>query len=475
MKKVFTILSIIILIGAAILAITNYPGDEQPVHAAGPETEVQKIEEEPAVPVEVATIETGDMNLIFSYSGSMQPQDEIEIVPGASGRVEEVLVQVGDEVKAGDPLAIIEDDTYLAQIKQAEAALTSARLNLAKMELGSRPEEIAAAHAAVELARASLNDVANISDDERTQAAANLARAEAALRKAQSEYDKIAWAGDVGSTPQALALQEATIAYESALSSYNVQTNPSDSQLAPLQAQLAQAELQLALTVQPYRQIDFEAARAGIQQAEAAIDLAKLQLQETTIVAPFDGVISELDIAQGSRVGPQGSVASLISSELEAVFEVPENLISQIEVGQSASLQVTTYPNQDFPGVVTSVAPTANPSTRAFTVKVTPVKGGELLRGGMFASVSILAQEHNNTLLAPRTAIIDEDQPVAFVVSDDNTVEQRSVTTGLFDNNRIEILSGLKAGDTVVIAGQPNLVDGAKVEVTNSCSETIKC
>jgi membrane fusion protein (multidrug efflux system) len=93
----------------------------------------------------------------------------------------------------------------------------------------------------------------------------------------------------------------------------------------------------------------------------------------------------------------------------------------------------------------------------------------------MFADVSILAQEHNNTLLVPRTAIIeDSGQPLAFVVKADNTVEQRLVTTGLFDTDRIEILSGLKAGDIVVTAGQPNLMDGAKVEITNGC-ETVKC
>lgn len=209
------------IIGAMLL-VTGCNSSSEPVAqaAAPPDTD-----QETTVPVEIALVETGDISLVFSYSGTLQPKDEVNIMPGAAGRVESVLVELGDEVKAGDVMAVIEDDTYRAQIKQAEAALATARLNLAKMELGSRPEEIAAAQAAVELARAALNDVANISDDERTQAAANLARAEAALKKAQSEYDKIAWAGDVGSTPQALALQEATVAYESALANYNLGTS----------------------------------------------------------------------------------------------------------------------------------------------------------------------------------------------------------------------------------------------------------
>jgi RND family efflux transporter MFP subunit len=121
--------------------------------------------------------------------------------------------------------------------------------------------------------------------------------------------------------------------------------------------------------------------------------------------------------------------------------------------------------------VVSSIAPEANKDTRTFEVKITPTKGADLLRSGMYANVSILAQEKPNTLLAPRTAITTiDDQPAVFVVESDNTVEQRQVTTGLFDKDNIEILSGLKEGETVVTAGQSSLVDGAKVEVTNNPS-----
>lgn len=464
MKKSSTVQLLLLLILILLVSACQQAAAETPEG----EAKVEPTPEAVTVPVEVGLVETGDINLVFSYSGSIQPENEINIIPGANGRVETLLVEVGDEVKAGDIIATIEDETYLAQIEQAEAALALAQLSLAKMELGSRPEEIAAAQAAVSLAKASLNDVASINDNERTRAAAELARAEAALKVAQSEYDKIAWAGDVGSTPQAAALQQATIAYETALSNYNLDTNPSDSQLSPLMLQLAQAELNLSLKLEPYRQIDFEQARIGIRQAEAALDLANLQLAETEITAPFDGVVAELFIEEGSRVGPQTPAMRLVSQELEAVVDVQESLISQVKPGQNASLRVTSYPGQDFPAVVTSVAPTANPDTRTFAVKVTPGQGGELLRGGMFAEVSILAQEKPNTLLAPRAAVIQAGaEPYVFVIDEDNMAEQRPVTTGLFDANQVEILSGLKEGEVVVTAGQANLEDGVEVAVTN--------
>lgn len=456
--------SLFILLLGVVIFTTGCGGSQgqQAVAQAAPP------EEEKVIPVEVAVAQRGQMALVLDYAGTLEAKDNLNIMPGASGRIESVMVEAGDEVQAGDPIAIIEDDTYLAQLKQAEVAVTSAKLNLAKMELGSRPEEIAAAQAAVELARAAVNDVVTINDDERTRSAADLARAEAELKAAQSEYDKIAWAGDVGQTPQAVRLQQATIAYQNALARYNLDTNPSDSQLAPLMLQQAQAELALALKLQPYRQIDFEGARAAIQQAEAALELANIQLGEVVIKAPFDGIVAELNISQGSRVSPQTSVASFISKEVEVVVNVPESRIGQIKKGQSAALQMTAYPGQDFPGVVSSIAPEANKDTRTFEVKITPTKGADLLRSGMYANVSILAEEKQDTLLAPRTAVFDTgDQPLVYVVKDDNTVEQRPVSTGLFDKENIEILSGLKPGDTVVTAGQSNLTDGAKVELTN--------
>ncbi len=466
MKRFTSFLAVLLLGAALLLSACGSGGQQQQVAQAAPVQEEEKV-----VPVEVAQTRTGQMSLVLDYAGTLESKDNLSLIPGAAGRIESVLVEVGDEVKAGDPIAIIEDDTYLAQLKQAQAAVTTAKLNLAKMELGSRPEEIAAAQAAVELARAAVNDVANISDDERTRSAADLARAEADLKAAQAEYDKIAWAGDIGTTSQATKLQQATITYQNALAKYNLDTNPSDSQLAPLMLQLANAQLALALKKQPYRQIDFESAKAAIQQTEAALDLVNLQLREVVIKAPFDGVISDLTISQGSRVNQQGVIGQLISNKLEVNVNVPENNIAQIKEGQSASLQVTAYPGQDFPGVVTSIAPAANKDSRTFEVKITPTRGTELLRSGMYANVSVLAEEKQDALLAPRTAIITiDDQPAVYVVQENNSVAQRPVTTGLFDKDSIEILSGLKAGETIVTAGQSSLTDGAKVEVTNTAT-----
>ena len=459
MKKSL-IIPLILLCGLSLLLTGCGSASESAQAAAVPTPE-------PAVPVEVATAETGDIALIFAYTGNLQSKDEVKVIPGAAGRVEKVLVEVGDPVKAGQPIATLEHDVYLLQLKQAQAGLTAAQLKLEKMKMGSRPEEVAVAQAAVDLARAALDDVATISDNERTTAAANLANAQAALRRAQAEYDKIAWAGNVGLMPQAAALEQATNAYEAALAGYNLQTNPSDVQLAPLQAQVVQAELKLALTKQPFLDIDFQMAKVAIDQAQAAVDLVYRQLDEATIKAPFDGVISELNISTGTTVGPQAPIATVVSNKVELAVGIEEAHIGQINKGQKAALKVDAYPGQTFAATVSSIAPVADKNSHTFTVKVTPADEQGQLRSGMFADLSLLVQEKKNTLLVPIDAVTEvNDQTVVYVVNG-NKAEQRPVTTGLSSDGRIEILSGLEAGDTVVTAGQPNLTDGARVETVN--------
>ncbi len=459
-KSIFLIL---FFAGSALLATAC--GSSQAAEAQAQATAVGEVEI--GTPVEVADVATGDIALVYAYNGNLKSKDEVDVTPSISGKIEAVLVDVGDEVKAGDIIATIEQNVYLAQLKQAQAGLTRAELELQKMKIGTRPEEIAVAQAAVEVARAALDDVATIDDDERTSAAANLARTQAALRAAQAEYDKIAWAGDVGNKPEAVALEQATIAYENALADYNLRTNPSDSQLAPLIVQLAQAELNLVLKQQPFREVDFAIAESGTEQAKAAVELAEIQLDNTTIEAPFDGVIAELYVTTGSSVSPQSPVTRFVSSQVDVAVEIEESRIGQIFEGQNVSLQLGAYPGQVFPALVTSIAPTADDRTHTFTIEVTPVDSDGLLRSGMFANASILVAEKQDTVIVPRDAVTQVGNQSSVYVVELGSVKQQTVVTGLSDGNRIEILSGLEPGETIVTAGQPNLTDGAKVEVVN--------
>jgi HlyD family secretion protein len=470
MKK-WPFVTLILFIVVALLATGCSKAEEPVAQAAAPVEPVAEAAapaEVSAVSVLVATAHTGSISLVYSYSGDLKAKDSVNLLPMSAGRIQSVLVKVGDSLKAGDPMAIVESKTYSAQLKQAEANLELARLSITKMEDGTRPEQIAAAQAAVQFARNAVNDVNTISGDERTAAAAAMAQTEAALRLAQSRYDEVAWAGQVGMLPQSLQLEQATVAYQAARAAYDLQTNPSDVQLSPLMIQLAQAEMTLALARQPFTTTDFDLARGKVKLAEAALDLARIQMDETTIRAPFDGVVAELYIAEGGMVGSSSPAALFVSGQLEAVVNIEESRITQIRDGQNAALRVNAYPGEDFPAVVTSVAPVADNATHTFVVKVTPVDEAGKLRAGMYADLSLLVEEKQSALLVPRTALtLINDKQSVYVVTD-NVAAVRQVTTGLSDHDNVEVLSGLRPDETVVTAGQANLTDGAQVAVVST-------
>ena len=462
----------LVLITAASLVMTGCSSVFEPVaRAAEPAVAPPPAPPEvAAISVQVAPVRTGTISLVYSYSGDLKVKNSVNVVPMASGRIQTVYAAVGDSLKAGDPIAAVESKTYSAQLRQAEANLKLARLGIAKMEEGTRPEQIAAAQAAVQFARNAVNDLNNINDNERTTAAAAMAQTEAALKLAQSEYDKVAWAGQVGMLPQSLQLQQATIAYEAARAAYNLQTNPSDVQLSPLMIQLAQAEMALALAKNPFTQVDYDLAAVKVDLAQAAVDLARIQLDETIIRAPFDGVVAEMYISEGSMVGPTSPVALFVSRDLEVVINVEESRITQVRPGQNAALRVNAFPGEDFPAVVSSVAPVADASTHTFVVKVTPVDTEGKLRGGMYADLSLLVEEKQAALLVPRSAVtLINDREAVYVVQG-NSARLRPVTTGLADGANVEIVSGLRAGEKVIVAGQAGLSDGARVEVDSPAS-----
>jgi RND family efflux transporter MFP subunit len=474
------------------------------------------------VPVEITQVESGNLASTLSFTGDLMPVERLALGSIVSGAVEDVFVEVGDHVRAGDPILQVEDTTFRAQFKQAQSGLTLAQLNKIRMEKGPREEQILMAEAglvvaeanlsrldkgpraeqvgiaaaAVEGAQAQLNSILTVTEDERTLAASSLAQAEAGLRLAQAEYDKIKWAGQVGVTPQALQLQQATIAYETALAAYNRQVNPDSSDIAPLQAGIRQAELSLAIASDPFQEEDFALAQAGVQQAqaqlelarnpftsedmaqaeagiaqaEAAVALAQFQLDNSVLRAPFDGVIAEVFTSIGGLAAPQIPAVTLISEDLEVKIEVPESQIGNIYSGQPTAIRVATYPGVDFPALVATIAPAADTTSHTFPTTIIPVDEAQQLKAGMFADVTILLKEEVNVVLVPRAAVTSfEGQDIVFVLSDDGTTARvRPVTLGLSDAARIQIVEGLSIGETIITAGLSNLSDGATVEVIAS-------
>lgn len=393
-------------------------------------------EEKTAVAVEKAI--KRNITEIVSASGKIQPEVEVKITPDVSGEIVELKVIEGQPVKKGDLLLRILPDIYQSNVDR-----TMAGLNASKTSFES--------------------------------AKARVVQAESQLKRAESSYERNKRLYD----EKLISANE----FEVVKSSYEV----------------AKAELEAAKE-------SVRGANFNIQSAAAGVKESQDNLRKTSIFAPVDGTISRLNKEKGERVVGtnmmEGTEIMVIANlnEMEVSVDVNENDIIRVSVGDSADVEVDAYQNKKFKGIVTEVA---NSSTNAtlnidqvinFKVKVRILResyqeleatrnGKSVFNPGMSATVDIHTNSVSNVIAVPIQAVTTRDTSIkkfsfgndgelqdesvqavnntsddknkkvelVFVVND-GKVNWVPVKSGIQDNSFIEIISGLKEGDQVVIA-----------------------
>jgi membrane fusion protein (multidrug efflux system) len=208
-----------------------------------------------------------------------------------------------------------------------------------------------------------------------------------------------------------------------------------------------------------------DAARATLEAAEAELALQQARLDRTVVRSPFAGIAGRRLISPGGHVrinDPIVRVARL--DRLRATFPVPERYAAVLRPGARAGVGVTAWPGEEFPAHVTVVEPSIDPTSRTFTAVAEVANLGGKLRPGMSADVSVRLTERGGALTVPDEAVISEgDMPFVYKVGPDSTVARVPVTLGAREAARVEVRSGLAAGDRVVRAGHQKIFPGAKV------------
>ena len=228
-----------------------------------------------------------------------------------------------------------------------------------------------------------------------------------------------------------------------------------------------------AVSEQQYEKIKlaFESAEAQLDQAQAALNLAKYNLDVSIMEASFSGVVASKNAEVGDVINPMmggfsptsGVVTLMDFSRVKIEVDVSQQDVVRIDKGQPAFMSISALPGRTFPGRVSVVNMTADPTTKKFHVEVTADNPDLLLRPNTFGEITIEVSSHEDVLAVPQNAIL-EDKYV-FVVNEDNTVRRQEVSLGLENTDRVEILSGIQPGDRVVVEGSYGLDDGAKIEI----------
>lgn len=208
-------------------------------------------------------------------------------------------------------------------------------------------------------------------------------------------------------------------------------------------------------------QQEFDAVQARERVAKAAVAEAQTNLAYATITAPFAGVITRKLADVGDLASPGKPLLEMQDTKsLRLEADVPDAIISGVEMGDKFSVRIEAEPNE-LEGVVTEIAPAADPNSRTFIVKL-DLPAGSGLRAGQFGRVAIPVSE-TPVLRVPASAVIQRGQmELVFVVASEHA-HLRLVKTGKRFGSEVELVSGVDAGERVVIDGPSNLVDGQPV------------
>jgi len=228
-----------------------------------------------------------------------------------------------------------------------------------------------------------------------------------------------------------------------------------------------------AVSDQQYEQIRlaFDAAKAQLDQAQAAINLARHSLNVAIMQAPFSGIIASKNADVGDVINPMmgsfsptsGGVLTLVDfSRIKIRADVSPSDIIRIKKGQLAILRVPSLPEQEFRGTIQVVNLAADPLTKKFGVEVAVDNPGLVLRPGTFGEIILEISTHEDALVVPQKAILSNNY--LFIVQDGKAVK-REVALGLQNSTMVEITSGLAEGDEVVVEGNFGLEEGAAVDI----------
>ncbi|ADQ14299.1 efflux RND transporter periplasmic adaptor subunit [Halanaerobium hydrogeniformans] len=391
-----------------------------------------------ATTVEVTEAIIEDISLDEIITGNLTPFEKANIPAQVGGVAEEVNIDIGDEVEAGSELIKMEQDSFLIQKRQAEAALESAEANYDELINGVTEEEYRRVKSSYEDAKAGL-EIAEI----------NYKQAKRAFERSEELFqDNIISKQD---------FEDAEDAFKNARS----QVKSAETNLAVAEANLDEAD-------RGPREEQIRASAAQVKQAEASLDEIEDTLSKTVIRAPFTGLVFERHIEKGEMIGSGQPIVNLINiDQLYVEIEITASAVSRINKGDIVEVKAETMQHY-IEGEITNIAPQADPESRSFLVKVKIDNPDHSLRPGMFADVRLLKGEAGDAVVVPIESILDltEETPYLYVVEDGKAI-RREVEVGLQTDTQAEIISGLEAGESVIIRGQQRLDAEDEVEVIN--------
>lgn len=364
--------------------------------------------EKKARTVHVARVAEGKLARTIGVSGTLAAEEEVVVSLKVTGRVRDIYVDLGSHVHKGQPLVKLEPADFELRVQQAEAALGQAR------------------------ARLSLQNEDKDSDPQVNPKDTGVVRqAEAQLEQARLTQERMTSLWNQGLISQSQ--------YDDAVAAFRV----------------AEARYQDAVDEVGNR-------LALLYQRKAELEIARKQLSDSVLTSPIDGSVQVRHISPGQYLATGDRALTLVRVHpLRLKLAVPEREAASIKKGQTVQVSVDGDQNRYY-GKVARLSPALTTDNRTLMIEAEIPNEEGLLRPGAFAKAEIIVASEQPAVLVPKSAIVTFAGLDKVIVVENNQTLEKRVRTGRQTKDQVEILEGLKAGETIVV--QPgNLVGGETV------------
>ncbi|HEY1265905.1 MAG TPA: efflux RND transporter periplasmic adaptor subunit [Candidatus Binatia bacterium] len=387
------------------LAVYGCGGDS----AASKQTQAAKTEAPLAVTV--TPVRTQKVTRFVEIVGTLYANEEVTISSELDGRIASIRADLGDRVARGQTLAGIDDAEFRFAIKQTESNL---RENLAKLGLEKTPS------GDFDVQQTSL------------------------VKRAKADFDDAT-----------LALKRMKVLHEKQL------VAAQDFDTAETRAKMSGANYQSSI----------EEARASLAAAfakEAQLDTARKKLRDTTIVAPLSGSISKRSVSAGEYVKVGTPLFVIVQDNpLKLRGMIPERFAPEVHADQEVEIRVDSFPDGAFKGKLTRISPSSDVTSRSFLVEGLVENPDRRLKPGFFAHAAVTTKVDPNALTVPQQAVTSFAGVSKVFVAENNVARERIVqTAGRVGTNEVEIVSGVRPGELVIISGLTRVTNGSAVKVS---------
>ena len=466
-KKWWIVVAVVVVVGGLGLIGYQYvEGRRQAVAEAQAE-------------METAVVRRDMLRVTVDATGNLAPNAEVSLAFSSGGRVTEVLVEEGQQVEAGDVLARLDDADAREAVANAEFQVTQAEINLASAQIEA---EAGLAQANLDTAQVGYEEAAALAalpGTQLTSARVSLEQAQDALVEAQENYDN-AWdqARDWELNVRWMknALESEREATESALKNaqYNLEVVQANYSLAVVgiseeNVQNTWAKVLNAQVSLESESLQLEQLELSLAQAQLSLESARRALEETVLVAPVSGTVTEMNIQVGETASAGQATVVVISdlSVLTVDVNLDETDVVRATVGQEAQVSLDAFPGVEMSGEVTYIAPKASDASGVVLYPVTILLPSSDLpvRAGMTADVEVTTASQENALIVPLRAVHTGGGSAYVDRLVGGRVERVEVELGMMTDTEVEIVSGLAEGRAL------SLVEGDVVIVVASVTQ----